>query len=71
MKKLPTILLVLAILLALMEFIPGLKDTIYAIHRPLSAVFFGLFLVTHVMSKETDRYDAEHDSASHDSKEKH
>jgi hypothetical protein len=71
MKTLPKTLLIISILLALVEFIPGLKDVFYTIHRPFSAVFFGLFLITHIMAKETDAQGAEHDSASRGGAPKH
>ena len=71
MKKLPKILLIISILLALVEFVPGLRDAFYTIHRPFSAVFFGLFLITQIMARETEHYDAEQHSTSHDGQEKH
>jgi hypothetical protein len=68
MKKLPKILLIVSILLALVEFVPSLRDAFYTIHRPFSAVFFGLFVVTQIMAKEND---SEPHSSSHSTKGKH
>ena len=65
MKKLPMALLIISILLALVEFIPALRDAFYTIHRPFSAVFFGLFLITQVMSKESESPGVEGQTASH------
>jgi putative exporter of polyketide antibiotics len=65
MKTLPKILLIIAIALALIELVPALRDAFYTIHRPLSAVFFGLFLITLIMGKESESYDADHPGGHH------
>jgi archaellum biogenesis protein FlaJ (TadC family) len=69
MTKMTKTLLVLAIVCLVVGLMlnsglinVGGNDVLYLV-LPLGATFFGLFLIAKVLSKESERYDEEHEAA--------
>jgi len=46
--------------ISLAAFVIGFADILWGLGRPIGAVFFGLFLISKLLEKETALFDEEH-----------